>query len=89
LFNIGQTKVGLKDYAGAVDAFERYLAEGGTEVPAICARARAIEKLIRMRPIQVGRTVRARVTVDDIAIEWPRWKTSASAGGRSPRRARV
>jgi hypothetical protein len=34
LFNIGQAEAELKHYALALDAFTRYLAEGGDEVPA-------------------------------------------------------
>jgi hypothetical protein len=72
LFNIGQTAHELKDYVGALDAFERYLAEGGTEVPAHL-RTVATAQIEKLTP-QVGRIrVRtnvsgARVTLDDIAI---------------------
>src|SRR4051812_60021 len=33
-FNIGQTCAELQDYACAVKAFQKFLAEGGTQVPA-------------------------------------------------------
>ncbi|MFO0659796.1 MAG: serine/threonine-protein kinase [Polyangiaceae bacterium] len=34
LFNLGQTSLELQDYAAAQQAFEQYLAEGGSEIPA-------------------------------------------------------
>ena len=34
LYNLGQASAELKDYVSALDAFERYLKEGGDAVPA-------------------------------------------------------
>src|SRR5262249_31106216 len=42
LYNIGQTSRATRDYAGSLRAFERYLSEGGKEVPK--ARRAEVEK---------------------------------------------
>lgn len=33
LYNIGQVKLQLQDYLGATQSYERYLEEGGSEIP--------------------------------------------------------
>src|SRR5688500_5179247 len=33
LYNIGQTKLRLQDYLGAVQSYETYLTEGGASIP--------------------------------------------------------
>ncbi len=45
MFNIGKTHAELQDFAGAVTAFRRYLAEGGTEISA--ARRTEVESDLR------------------------------------------
>jgi len=48
LYNIGQCEAALKHYGLAIDAFERYLSEGGDEVP-IERRDEVLEELERLR----------------------------------------
>ena len=53
LYNIGGTKLQLQDFLGAARAYERYLTEGGGEVPR--ARRETVEPLLRSLEGRVGR----------------------------------
>jgi hypothetical protein len=71
-FNIGQVCYQLKDYPGALDSFTRYLAEGGSEVPA--QRQEEVEKEIERLRNRVA-TVRittnlpnAEIAIDDVIV---------------------
>jgi hypothetical protein len=72
LYNIALVNVQLNDYAGAVNAFEKYLASGGTEVPP--ARVEEVKReLIRLTPrvatLKITTDVPgAEVSVDDLSI---------------------
>jgi hypothetical protein len=72
LYNIGQTNFELQDYAGALRAFERYLAEGGADVPA--NRRTIVEGEIRKLQGRVARidvevnVAGAQITVDDAPV---------------------
>ncbi len=72
LFNIAQVNRQLNDYARAVEFFERYLREGGSNVPA--ARAAEVQKELeklrqRVARLEVTSNVAgADVSVDDLAI---------------------
>ncbi|MFO0674766.1 MAG: hypothetical protein U0235_34980 [Polyangiaceae bacterium] len=69
LYNIGQTSLKLADYAGAESALDRYLSEGGSDLPAD-RRAAVTEDLekIRRRIATITLTTnetRGEVLVDD------------------------
>lgn len=68
-FNIGQCQAALKRYGLAIEAFERYLAEGGDEVPTE-RRTKVIEELSQFRKMVGGVLVRgedgAEVVIDGI-----------------------
>jgi hypothetical protein len=72
LYNLGQTSLELQDYAVALRSFERYLSEGGKEVPA--ARKHQIEGEIEKLKKRVARIeVKANmpdveVFVDDVSV---------------------
>jgi hypothetical protein len=72
LYNIGQVNRQLNDYARAVEFFERYLREGGSNVPA--ARVAEVQKeLEKLRPrvskLEVTSNVAgAEVSVDDLSV---------------------
>jgi tetratricopeptide (TPR) repeat protein len=72
LYNIGQTSFELQDYANALRAFERYLAEGGADVPA--NRRTIVEGEIRKLQGRVARVdvevnvAGAQITVDDAPV---------------------
>jgi hypothetical protein len=72
LYNIGQVYFQLQDYAGALTALERYLAEGGAGVPA--ARRADVEKDVaklrqRVAHLEVATSVDdAEVALDDAPI---------------------
>jgi tetratricopeptide (TPR) repeat protein len=53
LYNIGGTKLQLQDFLGAARAYERYLTEGGDEVPR--ERRETVEPLLRSLEGRVGR----------------------------------
>src|SRR4051794_27320489 len=69
LYNIGQTHYQLQHYAEAISAFEAYLAQGGSQIPA--ARRASLEadlQLLRARVAKIEITVNvdgAEVRVDD------------------------
>lgn len=71
LFNIGQVEMELKNYAGALAAYTRYLREGGPDVPA--SRVSQVNADIERLKGRVGRvTIRstdgAEVLVDDLSV---------------------
>jgi hypothetical protein len=71
LFNIGQVEMELKDYAGALRAYTRYLSEGGPDVPAERAKqVRADLERVRGRVgnIEVQTAAGAEVLIDDVAV---------------------
>ena len=99
LFNIGQSSYQLLDYASALRALERYLAEGDKAIPA--ARRDAVEKEIaELRERVATLTVRtnvedAEITIDDepvgrsplasaLTVGAGRRKVVASKSGRAP-----
>ncbi len=53
LYNIGQVQLQLGDYLNATQSYERYLAEGGAEVPA--ARRETVEASLKVLHQRVGR----------------------------------
>jgi hypothetical protein len=55
LFNIGRTKFELQDFLGAVQAFERYLAEGGAGVPQ--ERRHEVEGTLRSLRTRISRVL--------------------------------
>lgn len=72
LYNLGQTSRELKDHAGALRYFERYLAEGGKEIDA--KRRRDVEQWVaELRPKVAHVTLStapegAEITVDDVLV---------------------
>jgi tetratricopeptide (TPR) repeat protein len=72
LFNIGQAQQELQNYAAALDAFERYLKDGGGEVPPDRAEhvRGEIQKLVgRVASITVKVNVSgATLRVDDVNV---------------------
>ncbi|MET0343343.1 MAG: hypothetical protein ABW252_20200 [Polyangiales bacterium] len=72
LYNIGQVRVAMKDYAGALETFQQYLREGASKVPS--ARRAAVEKDIASLEQRVGRLTLAvdldgaELFVDDAAV---------------------
>lgn len=72
LYNIGQTRLSLADYLGAARSYERYLAEGGAEIPA--ARRAQVEHTLETLGAHVGGLViksdRAdiEVWIDDVLV---------------------
>jgi hypothetical protein len=72
LYNIGQTNFELQDYAGALRAFERYLAEGGNDVPA--GRRTSVEGEVRKLQGRVARVdvevnvPGAQISVEDLPV---------------------
>jgi hypothetical protein len=71
LYNLGQTSRELRDYASALENFERYLAEGGNEIEE--ARRKRVEGWItELKPKVARLTIKtnvagAEVTVDDLS----------------------
>lgn len=71
LYNMAQVAYELNDYAETVAYFERYLKEGGTNVPED-RRASVIEEVERLR-VRIGRVhvvsdVAGNVTIDDVPV---------------------
>jgi hypothetical protein len=68
-FNIGQCQAALKRYGLAIEAFERYLAEGGDEVPDD-RRTKVLDELSQFRKMVGGVMVKGQddvvVVIDDI-----------------------
>ncbi len=65
LYNLGQTSRELKDYAGALSAFEQYLREGGKEVPA--ARRKDVQAWVDQLKNKVG-TISVTTNVEGAEI---------------------
>lgn len=71
-YNIGQTCLELQDYGCALSAFQKYLAEGGGEVPA--ARKKEVEKEVtRLSSLiahvrLVASKEGAEISVDDVVV---------------------
>jgi hypothetical protein len=99
LYNIGQVYFQLQDYAGALNALDRYLTEGGSQVPAIRRDEvkKDIEKLkSRVANLEITANVPdAEIAIDDVPIgkaplpkpvlvSAGRHKVSASKEGRLP-----
>jgi hypothetical protein len=72
LYNIGGIRRQLNDFAGALRAFERYLAEGGSSLPA--DRVAEVQQTIAVLRTRVGHVQvhvdvdAADVTVDDVPV---------------------
>jgi tetratricopeptide (TPR) repeat protein len=99
LFNIGQVSRALNDYAGALRSFERYLKDGGADVPAeqVAEIRKELEVLrTRVARLSVTSTVAgAEVSVDDlvvgrtplaepVTVNAGRRKVTVAAAGRLP-----
>ena len=67
-YNLGQTLYQLQDYAGAVRAFEQYLAEGGDKIEA--ERKREVEAdLAKLRPRVAKVTIVADVPAAEVLVD--------------------
>ncbi|MEZ4297109.1 MAG: PEGA domain-containing protein [Polyangiaceae bacterium] len=72
LFNIGQVQFELGEYAGALRTFEKYLAEGGAEVPE--EKQVSVKADLQKLRLRVGRieivtpTEGAEVSIDDVPV---------------------
>jgi len=72
LYNIGQTQRRVQDYLGAVQSFQRYLTQGGADVPA--ERAAQVSEVIASLRQRVGRIeirvsrAGAQVTIDETKV---------------------
>lgn len=72
LYNIAKVQRQMRDYAGAVRTFERYLREGGSEIPE--ERRTEVEQELgalrnRVARIQVATNVEgAEITIDDVPV---------------------
>jgi hypothetical protein len=99
LYNIGQVNVQLNDYAGALNSFERYLGDGGKEVPP--ERLTEVQEQIgrlkgRVATLQIESDVPGtEITIDDlpvgkaplaqpVRVNAGRRRISANATGRLP-----
>jgi hypothetical protein len=72
LYNLGYTSLELQDYAAALRSFERYLADGGSEVPAD-KKAKVQQELDKLQKRVARITVEvnaegAEVLVDDVVV---------------------
>jgi hypothetical protein len=72
LYDIGQCRFQLQDYAGALDALQKYLAEGGSEVPPDRReKVTATIDDLNMRVAHLHITANvdgAEIAVDDVAV---------------------
>ena len=71
LFNIAQIEIQLLDYASARLAMEKYLRDGGADIPpAKRAQAEADLQMLRQRTAHLALTTAppAEVTIDDVAV---------------------
>jgi hypothetical protein len=72
LYKVGQVSYKLRDYAGALQAFEQYLLEGGEEVTP--ERRAEVQEEINLLKAQTGRVeitsnvFGASVTIDDVPV---------------------
>jgi tetratricopeptide (TPR) repeat protein len=85
LFNIGESKVRTGDYLGAIRVYERYLQEGGRDIPG--ARRAQLEQALSQLATQVGwvavssNRAAAKVLLDDVIIgETPLAPFAANVG---------
>jgi hypothetical protein len=68
LYNVALVNVQLADYAAALDAFERYLSEGGAEVPP--SRAEEVKgEIVRLSPRVASLSVTVDVPGADISVD--------------------
>lgn len=72
LYNLGQVSYALRDYAAALSFFERYLREGGDEVPRerreeVRAEMQALEERVGFLDVRVDVTG-AEIHVDDVVV---------------------
>lgn len=72
LYNIAQTSLELQDYATALKNFEKFLADGGVDVPA-ARRAQVVQEIERLGKRVARITVEvnvegAEILVDDVAV---------------------
>ncbi|MBK6693425.1 MAG: hypothetical protein IPG50_14635 [Myxococcales bacterium] len=68
LYNIGQASMRLQDYAGALDAYQRYLRDGGTEVPAE-RRALVETELAKLRTRVAEITLDTSATAGEVLVD--------------------
>jgi hypothetical protein len=71
LYNIGQVNRQLNDYAKAMDAFDRYLREGGNEIATdrkIEVRAEIVKLSGRVARLEVRSNGTGEVSVDDVSV---------------------
>jgi hypothetical protein len=87
LYDIGQTDFQMQDYAGALSAFQRYLADSGTQVPAD-RRKQVTEDIAKLRA-RVGELAvttnepGAEISIDDVVVgTTPLAPINVSAGAR-------
>ncbi|MFO0553515.1 MAG: PEGA domain-containing protein [Polyangiaceae bacterium] len=87
LYNIGESHYQLQDYANALKTFEKYLAEGGTKIPA--KRRKEVEKemvTLKGRVATITITTSepgATITIDDVSMgKTPLEPVLVSAGRR-------
>jgi hypothetical protein len=72
LYQVGQVSYKLRDYAGALQAFEQYLLEGGSEITP--ERRAEVQEEINLLKAQTGRleissnVFGAQVTIDDVPV---------------------
>ena len=72
LFNLGQTARELRDYAGALSAFEQYLREAGPEI--LTARRKEVQASVEELKRKVGRIKvstnvdGAEILIDDVSV---------------------
>jgi hypothetical protein len=72
LYNIGQTRLQLQEYLGAIQAYEGYLTQGGAEIPE--ARRNDVEGALEVMRERIGRfsittsKTGAEVFVDDARV---------------------
>jgi hypothetical protein len=89
LFNIAQCRGKLNDYVGAVEHYQRYLAEGGSEVPQarqndVRSELQRLANRIGFLEIRISGPAGAEVSVDDhvLSAENVRTKVAVSMGHR-------
>lgn len=68
LYNIGQTALRLQRYAESLDAYERYLAGGGAEVPAD-RRAQVEQEIARLKTRVSSVTIQTRATEGEVLVD--------------------
>lgn len=98
LYNIGQVSRQLDDFASALDAYEQYLREGGSNVPAardaeVKAELERIGQWVGKIEV-VSKSAGVEITVDDVvvgrtpirvvSVNAGRRKVTATAPGRAP-----